>query len=445
MADFQIDDNISSDDYNVWAIAMGITPNNSGVYYAWTETYPDNLLIPGRVRFRKGTNNGSTLGSPVTVDSPFTPLHLDMTSIDTSGVYLAWSNQIAQNTFELMFNKSSNEGTDWDSNSSILDTSNGNILFDRTNLTLNSAGNLYLHYVANGQLKFISSYNGGTTWTSIKTLYNSSAISTPPRLASDNSGHAYIAWIAKGNQGFYHNKLMFTMSGNSGRRWVPNAQTLFETLADFNSMDFDIAADNYDNVFIVYKVLDSSNPQGTHLFLIRSSDNGLTWGDPVRITVTPFQGTGTPHIIAVSNSSASNTKLYVQWHDINGFTNQVFFRKSTDSGTNWGDLKTLINYVGDGTFADLQETFMRRTPSKLIVSWRKHIFATDVIQIRYQLSSDDGDTWAADATTASDDGTGELGTIRGVLTIHNRFVPGWHDTGNGDNSHLRLWANSKAI
>jgi hypothetical protein len=82
------------------------------------------------------------------------------------------------------------------------------------------------------------------------------------------------------------------------------------------------------------------------IFYSRSLDNGETWGVPVNLTQNPSRKDQFPSI------SADGNGIYVFWSSdvLNG---EVYFRRSADGGSTWGDEQQLTNSSGYSRASDV--------------------------------------------------------------------------------------------
>ena len=92
-----------------------------------------------------------------------------------------------------------------------------------------------------------------------------------------------------------------------------------------------IAADSGTGIHVVWQ---DSTPGQAEIYYKRSTDIGVTWSAPFRLTWSSDYS-NTPFIAADQTSSS----LQVVWVD--AFTRDIFFKRSTDSGTTWTALKRL--------------------------------------------------------------------------------------------------------
>jgi len=94
----------------------------------------------------------------------------------------------------------------------------------------------------------------------------------------------------------------------------------------------------------VYASLNTQIEVGnTEVFFTRSTDNGTTWGPIQQIS----NATGRSEDPAIT---ADGTSVYLAWNDNRLGTMQVFYRRSTNYGVNWGP-ETNLTFTSLGTYS----------------------------------------------------------------------------------------------
>lgn len=157
-----------------------------------------------------------------------------------------------------------------------------------------SNGTLILGYGSAGKgptvdLKACMSHDHGATWSApfaITTVNNAMlGLQRRPRLMIDKSGTIHVVFEDYRNGSM--TRAYYSCSTDNGTSWstpswvVPGVKANIE---DFVSA----ALDSSGNVLVTFlsSGLDQSDPM-THVYLVKTSDNGVSWTDPVRVDNNP--------------------------------------------------------------------------------------------------------------------------------------------------------------
>ncbi len=163
-------------------------------------------------------------------------------------------------------------------------------------------------------------------------------------------------------------------------------------MSSFSQWEQDIQLTNYplqsytqnvaaDSIFI-HVVWAKSEGNFLEIFYKKTSDNGLTWSPDIRLAFIP--GTcETPKI------TVSGNIVHVVWIDHRNGNKQIYYMRSIDSGDNWSDAVRLIN-----TTYDSEDPQLKCTGTNIHLIW------TDVrdgnAEIYYKKSSNSGINWGND-------------------------------------------------
>jgi len=200
------------------------------------------------------------------------------------------------------------------------------------------------------------STDGGLTWAGPATLFaTTDKRFSPdyPRITADptDARYVYATWNNddSGNRG--HGMLARTTDG--GRTWEParifydpgtaNGATLGHTI---NVLPGGTLVD----IFTEFKFADDGVHKGALLSVIRSTDKGQSWAQPIRAAAMPVFSVIDPETgVTVVNANSccpnpsnitdrNNGNLYVVWEDTrfsNGQYSSIAFSMSSDGGFTW--------------------------------------------------------------------------------------------------------------
>jgi hypothetical protein len=113
-----------------------------------------------------------------------------------------------------------------------------------------------------------------------------------------------------------------------------------------------VAYDAKHNVWMIssLSLMEAGGVRGVGVLTSRSTDGGLTWGNPVSIPNTTGMISPDKNWIACDNTATSPFygNCYTEWDD-NGDGNRIYMSTSTDGGLTWGTgQKTANNATGIG-------------------------------------------------------------------------------------------------
>jgi hypothetical protein len=120
--------------------------------------------------------------------------------------------------------------------------------------------------------------------------------------------------------------LVYQRSGNGGRTWSAERSLFASTAADRVLIPNFAVATQGDLVIVAWR---TRGPQGTSLWIRRSTDGGQRWRPSVQLVTTALQrGVGVPAL------TIAGTAVIASWTD--RADGAVVVRRSTDSGATWG-------------------------------------------------------------------------------------------------------------
>ena len=184
----------------------------------------------------------------------------------------------------------------------------------------------------NNEIYYKRSSNGGITW-SLKRLTMTSGSSIHPAVAVDASDNIHVSWVDQttGNYEIYYKRSM-----NAGATWGGTKRITWNS---GHSVEPAIATKS-NNVHLVWH----DNPTGNYeIYYKRSTNAGGTWGGTKRIT----WNAGDSSYSSIAGDSGSN--IHVVWEDNTPGNMEIYYKKSTNGGVNWGKFKRLAWSSGAST------------------------------------------------------------------------------------------------
>ena len=307
------------------------------------------------------------------------------------------------------------------------------------------------------QMRSYQSVDGGQTWTFDGTLSGNQTSADKQMMwvdrspTSPNRDTIYVVW---------HNDQPAFVNRRTSAGWqTPIRVSGPETTG--TAIGSDITTNAFGDVFAVWP--DTGSQQ---LFLVKSTDGGVSFGQPAKIgktfssfqiRVPAFAERGA--LIGVSIAAfrnASRDDVYVSWVDLSGepgcdsatsepgsdvnstCKSRVWFVRSQNGGTSWGTpLK--VNDSADASDQFNQKLSIDPESGNLGLVYYSTGTGADrkKTNLVFQFSADNGATWSTpptvvttkmtDETVASADLGNQYGDYNGLSAVKGVFFPSWTD------------------
>jgi len=161
----------------------------------------------------------------------------------------------------------------------------------------------------------------------------------------------------------------------------------------------------------------------------RSTDGGVSFGTDVQIRTATLNGF--PFICADYSDRPTRGNLYVVWSDNSGGTYDVWFQRSTNSGTSWLATPVRVNDVV--TNSQWWPAVQCDTNGVISVVYYDNRTGTSVWNSYHAYSTDAGNTWGngrlSDVSFFGNQPNSDVryGDYIGIDAFANRIVPVWTD------------------
>jgi len=210
-------------------------------------------------------------------------------------------------------------------------------------------------------------------WSAAKRITWTSGGSSHPAIAVDSEETIHVVWqdSTPGNLEIYYKK-----STDGGATWSRSKRI---TWSSSYSYDPAIAIDSNDVIHVVWR---DDTPGNWEIYHKKSTDNGASWSSSKRITWTSGESSGPA--LAVD----SNRIVHVVWHDFTPGNYEVYYRRSTDGGATWNPVQRLTwtsEYSADPNIAI-------DSANAIHVVYRDNTPGNE--EIYYKKSSNTGKTWS---------------------------------------------------
>jgi len=284
-----------------------------------------------------------------------------------------------------------------------------------------SSGNLDIYYK--------NSADFGQTWSPLKRLTWTEYTSAQPTIAVDSNNSIHLAYY---EQTTYSTEIFYRRSTDGGSSWSPPSRL---TYTPGTSAQPDMVIDSSNVIHLIY--LDDSNPLDvTEIFYTSSSNGGVTWSAPLRLTYTldysllpalAVDAGDNLHLVWRESSPGnweifykymsqatknwtpakritwtstpsnvpdvcadSNNKVHIVWLDDAAGGDDLYYKSSTNGGTTWSSTRRL---TWNGK-ANETPNIVAGSPQTLHLAWYVYMTSTNA-DIFYRESTDGGATWTA--------------------------------------------------
>jgi hypothetical protein len=242
-------------------------------------------------------------------------------AVDSSNViHLVWQNDISGNT-EIYYKKSTNGGVTWVGDKRLTWNAGGSgypaIAVDSTD-TIHVVWNDYTP--GNSEIFYKKSTNGGGSWSGTVRFTWNSEISSDPAIAVDSSDTIHVVWYdySPGTA-----EILYKKSTDGGDSWSGTQRITWNPGVSFDPV---IAVDSSDTIHLAWYNYIAGYPE---IFYKKSTDGGGSWIGAKRLTWT--SNASYDPAIALDSSNY----IHVVWYNWTPAGNEIFYKRSTDGGTNW--------------------------------------------------------------------------------------------------------------
>ncbi len=221
---------------------------------------------------------------------------------------------------------------------------------------------------------FFSAQVSQAGWGTVKKLTWTPGESKYPAIAVDsyNNIHVVLFDDTPGN-----NEIYYMRSTNGGVTWsLPTRLTWTSSYSESPA----IAIDCYNDIHVVWV---EGTPGNAEIYYQQSPDGGATWSKIQRLTWT----SGASDCPAITIDSSN--KIHVVWHDYTPGAPEIYYKKSPDGGTTWSATKNVSLTSGHSYTPAIAPD----SGNAIHIVW--HDFTNGPAEIYYKKSPDGGTTWGA--------------------------------------------------
>ena len=312
---------------NAWSIGV----NENVVHSVWSDNRDG--IVP-EIYYKRSTDSGINWGSDIRLT--FNALYSYYPSIAVSGsfVHVVWEDGRDGN-IEVYYKRSTDGGINWGPDTRLTNNDSSSVT---SSITVSGTT---VHLVwsddrdGNFEIYYKRSSDGGLNWSLDTRLTNAISFSKYPSIAVSGLV-VHLAWQDNRIGG---DKIYYKRSTDGGINW---------------GTDTCITNNTYSNTYpsiavsgsLVHVVWQDARALNADIYYRRSSDNGLNWGAENSLT-TDSNHSYLPSI------ATSNTLVHVVWYDYRDGNGEIYYKRSTDGGINWGLDTRLTNNTSESRFPSI--------------------------------------------------------------------------------------------
>ncbi len=303
-----------------WCIAT----NENIVHVVWYDNR-DNSINDNKteIYYKRSTNGGINWGADTRLTYNNSSIYPSV-AVSDSSVHAVWSDFRDGNN-EIYYKLSTDGGINWGADTRLTNS------IDSSVSPSVAASRSFVHVVwndnrdGNREIYYKRSPNGGLNWEEDVRLTNNVSLSWEPSIAVYGS-FVHVAWHDNRNGNW---EIYYKQSSDGGVSWGADTRLTENTAASYTPS---IAVSGL-FVHIVWEDLRNSN---TEIYYKCSTDGGITWGADTRLTNNNSYSY-TPSI------AVSGTFVHAVWFDFRENNWEIFYKRSSNNGMNWGADTRLTN------------------------------------------------------------------------------------------------------
>ncbi|RPI19117.1 MAG: T9SS C-terminal target domain-containing protein [Ignavibacteriae bacterium] len=163
-------------------------------------------------------------------------------------------------------------------------------------------------------------------------------------------------------------------------QWQPDVRLTNNNYGSGTSINNAKNIASYGN--IIHVVWNDGRNGYDDIYYKRSTNSGLNWGEDIRLTTDPNSSQG-------ASIAVSNQYVHVVWRDYRDGHHEIYYKRSIDGGITWQTDVRLTN-----TLYDSMDPSLALLDSVLHVVW--HTNRDGGLEIYYKKSTNNGVNWGAD-------------------------------------------------
>ncbi|GJQ61777.1 MAG: hypothetical protein SCALA702_08300 [Melioribacteraceae bacterium] len=267
---------------------------------------------------------------------------------------------------------------------------------------------------------FFLSTDGGDSWN-YQELTSSLGVWGDPSLVFDTEGNLYFGHLSNPISGYWIDRIVVQRSTNNGISWNDGAGVgyTYPRNQDKEWLAVDHSNSQFrNNIYMFWTEFDnygsSSNSDSSRILFSKSTDKGLVWSNPVRISDVGGNCIDEDHTVEGAVPAVGpNGEIYTAWSGPLG----IMFDRSFDGGETFGNDIFVTDQPGGWAFnipsvsrcngfpitaCDISDSPFR---GNVYILWSDQRNGTTDTDIFFTKSTDHGDTWS-EKIRVNDDNSG---------------------------------------
>ncbi len=313
---------------NAWCIAA----SGNVVHVVWNDERDGNKEI----YYKRSTDGGVSWGADTRLMNNTALSEFPSVSVSGSVVHVVW-NDFRDGNHEIYYKRSTDGGTSWGADTRL---TNATGTSSKSSVAVSGSA---VHVVwrddrdGNEEIYYKRSTDGGTSWGADTRLTINAALSYSSSVAVSGTV-VHVVWYDQRDGNF---EIYYKRSTDGGISWGADtrltnntANSAFPSVAVSGQVVHVIwmdERDGFNNYEIYYK---------------RSTDGGTSWGADTRLTNDPAPS-WRPSV------AVSGTVVHIVWLDYRDVNYEIYYKRSTDGGVNWGADTRLTNAPENSLYASV--------------------------------------------------------------------------------------------
>jgi len=331
---------------------------DNNVYVVWQESITTNSKETNyEIYLKKSEDQGNTFSKPINLSNNSGFSEHPQIAVSKNGIFIIWSDNTNSNNTEIMFTKSLDNGTTFgevknlsndskNSNNPEISVSDENVYvvwqdIDQTYSHSNKEN--LIDKETSSNIMFIGSMDNGNTFNDQIELTNNTYDPYPKVNSYQN--YVYVVWNSEdksSSKDYKDSGLFFIRSSDNGESFQNTIRLVYN---NFGESQISVLGNK---VVIVWGGLHSKNIND--IYFVKSDDNGDTFTDPYIIPQKVTKPKDNNYSDKINNPSnveiANNDHSYTVWQDLISEKNQDIFIANIKNDRESNNIINLSNNTG---------------------------------------------------------------------------------------------------